>query len=207
MVGLYKNRIFPYLMNQNIGKAEIMNHRRNALKTAQGKVLEIGIGTGLNLNLYPSNIAEITAIDPFIRELPSSKLKVELYPADAENLPFENNTFDTVVSTFSFCSVSNLHLTLKEISRVLKPDGKLLFLEHGKAESRFVQQLQNIANPLYNVFAFGCNVNRDYQTTILDAGFRIESYRSYRAKIIPELIVGYLHEGVAINDKPEGIVR
>ncbi|MFZ2538737.1 MAG: methyltransferase domain-containing protein, partial [Oscillospiraceae bacterium] len=146
-------------------------------------------------------------IDPFIRELPSSKLKVELYPGDAEKMPFDENSFDTVVSTFSFCSVSNPRLTLKEISRVLKPDGKLLFLEHGKAESRFVQQLQNIANPLYNVFAFGCNVNRDYRQIISDAGFIIESYRSYRAKIVPKLIVGYLHEGIAINEKLEDTVR
>lgn len=207
MIRLYKNKIFPYLMNRISGKAEIMDYRRHALQNAEGRILEIGIGTGLNLNLYPGSIDKITAVDPFVRALPTSKIKVELYPDVAETMHFEDNSFDTVVSTFTFCSVSNLHITLKEISRVLKPDGKLLFLEHGKAESRFVQKLQNIANPLYNILAFGCNVNRDYKQTIHDAGFIIESYCSYRANMFPKLIVGYLHEGIAINDKSADIVR
>lgn len=207
MLGLYSNKIFPYLMKKNIGKDEIMECRRHALQTARGRVLEIGIGTGLNLNLYPSNITKITAIDPYIREIPASKLDVQLYPGNAEKMPFEDNSFETVVSTFSFCSVSDLGLTLQEISRVLKPDGKLLFLEHGKAESKYVQQLQNLANPLFNVFAFGCHVNRDYRQFFSHAGFKMESYRSYRAKISPKIIVGYLHEGIAINDKPAAIVR
>lgn len=188
-------------MNRVIGQAEIMGHRRHILQQASGNILEIGIGTGLNLNLYPSSITEITAIDPLLRELPSAPIVVKLYPDAAEQMHFEDNTFDTVVSTFTFCSVKDLDRALKEISRILKPNGKLLLLEHGKAENKFVNKMQDVVNPLFNIFACGCNINRNYQQIISEAGFSIVNYNLYRAKIFPKFLAGYLYEGVAINEK------
>lgn len=190
-------------MDKNIGKPEIMDYRRRLLQNASGNILEIGIGTGLNLNQYPNTITEITAVDPFVRELPSSRILVKLYPEVAEQMHFEDSTFDTVLSTFTFCSVSNLPKTLKEIARVLKPDGKLLFLEHGKADTRFAQQLQKAANPFYNIFAYGCNINRDYKQILSEAGFGIEKYNFYKVNIYPKILTGYLYEGVAKNDKQQ----
>lgn len=190
-------------MNKALGQAEIMDNRRHILQHANGNILEIGIGTGLNLSVYPSSITEITAIDPLLREIPSAPILVKLYPDAAEQMHFENNTFDTVVSTFTFCSVKDLNITLREISRVLKPNGRLLFLEHGKAEKKFVQKMQDVVNPLYTVFACGCNINRNYQQVLSEAGFRIINYNLYRAKIFPKFLAGYLYEGVAINEKFE----
>lgn len=207
LIRLYQAKVFPYLMKKNIGKPEIISHRRRVLQNASGRILEIGIGTGLNLDLYPGTVTEITAIDAFVRVLPSSRVSVKLYHGTAEEMCFADNTFDTVVSTFSFCSVSDLHATLKEISRVLKPDGKLLFLEHGKAETRFAQRMQNAANPLFNVFACGCNVNRDYRQFLSEAGFAIEKHTLYRADIFPKWLVGYLHEGVATNAKGKAHIQ
>lgn len=188
-------------MNKNIGNPEIMDYRHRLLKNASGNILEIGIGTGLNLNLYPSRITEIMAIDPFVRELPSSPVLVNLYPDVAERMHFEDNSFDTVISTFSFCSVNNLQKCLKEIARVLKPGGKLLFLEHGKADTRFARQLQKACNPFFNILACGCNINRDYKQILSEASFGIEQYNLYKVNIYPKILVGYLYEGVARNDK------
>lgn len=203
MARLYQTQIFPRLMDKNIGKPEIVDYRRRLLQNASGNMLEIGIGTGLNLNLYPNTITEITAVDPFVRKLPSSRILVKLYPETAEQMHFEDSTFDTVLSTFTFCSVSNLPKTLKEIARVLKPDGRLLFLEHGRADTRFAQQLQKVANPFYNIFACGCSINRDYKQVLSEAGFGIEKYNLYKVNIYPKILTGYLYEGVAKNDKQQ----
>lgn len=202
MIEIYQDKILPFFMKA-IARPDIMEHRCEVLKNACGNVLEIGIGMGLNLDVYPNHITEITAIDPFIRKLPASRIAVKLYPDCAEKMSFADNSFDTVVSTFTFCSVSNLHITLREVSRVLKPEGKLLFLEHGKAKMRFLQQMQNVINPLYNIFACGCNINRDYKQFLTDAGFQIDQYDLYRAKIFPKFLAGYLYEGIAINEKYE----
>lgn len=112
-------------------------------------------------------------------------------------MSFEDNTFDTVVSTFSLCSTDNLIAVLKEINRVLKPGGRLLFLEHGKATNIPCQRLQQIFNPLYNRFAYGCNLTRDYTMEMKCAGFHIITCQIYRAKVYPRMLVGYLYEGIA----------
>ncbi|MGE5373004.1 MAG: class I SAM-dependent methyltransferase [Solirubrobacterales bacterium] len=200
-MSFYEEKIFPYLMNKIIGNAEIIEHRRQLLSKASGRVLEIGIGTGLNLNLYPAGVAEIAAVDPYPRELPPGRVKVDLYPDNVESMRFEDSTFDTVVSTFTLCSVENLPATIQEIKRVLKPNGKYLFLEHGKAVTRFAQRLQDAANPLYNVFACGCNINRDYRQVITASGFRIEKYALHSVNIVPAVLTGYLYEGVVRNEK------
>lgn len=187
-------------MNKSIGTAEIMEYRRHMLDYVNGNILEIGIGTGLNLNLYPKDVTEITAIDPFVRELPQAKITVKLYPDIAEKMHFDDNTFDTVVSTFTLCSIQNLHTVLAEISRVLKPNGRFIFLEHGKATTKFISSIQTLANPFFNLFACGCNITRDYKKALINAGFNLERYQVYRASIFPKSIAGYLYEGVAVNE-------
>ncbi|MFT5874453.1 MAG: ubiquinone/menaquinone biosynthesis C-methylase UbiE [Clostridium sp.] len=184
-------------MKKNIGRAEILEYRRHMLENASGSILEIGIGTGLNLNLYPDDITEITAIDPLVRKLPISKISVKLYPDSAEKLHFEDNTFDTVVSTFTLCSIPNIDIALAEIARVLKPNGQFIFLEHGRATSEFIRSIQVLANPFFNLLAYGCNITRNYEEALNNAGFILNKYKIYRASIFPKEIAGYLHEGVA----------
>lgn len=197
----YKSKIFPYLLNKNLGSPEVMAHRRNLLSYVSGNILEIGIGTGLNLNLYPKNVVQITAVDVCLHEMPKSCVSVKLIKASAEKMDFPDNSFDTVVSTFSFCSIEDLNAALREISRVLKPGGKLLFLEHGKANTRLGCMLQNAANPLFNVFACGCNTNRNIKKSIMQNGFRVNKFQLVRGGVHPKLIVGYLYKGIALNEK------
>ncbi|MGE5327880.1 MAG: class I SAM-dependent methyltransferase [Deltaproteobacteria bacterium] len=200
MFKLYQTKILPYFMNKIIGKDEIMKHRCHTLKNAKGEILEIGIGTGLNLNLYPNEVTEITAIDPFIRELPQTKIFVKLYPDIAEKMHFQDDSFDTVVSMFTLCSVQNMDAVLAEIARVLKPNGRFIFLEHGRATTKFIRGIQILVNPFFNLFACGCNITRNYEKALMKAGFIINQYQVYRASIFPKVIAGYLYEGVAVNE-------
>ena len=162
MVNWYRNKAFPWLMKKNIGKKTIVSLRKDILSNAYGNILEIGIGTGINLSLYPQNITEITAIDNWIREVNTLQLKVHIVTGSVTEMSFEDDTFDTVVSTFTLCSIKDLDVALSEIYRVLKPHGQLIFLEHGVAQNKWVVFLQNICNPLFNLFALGCNINRSY---------------------------------------------
>lgn len=158
----YQNNIFPVLMKKSLGSDEIKKERKHILSFAKGEILEIGIGTGSNLPFYPERVTKISAIDYYTRDLNSERIEVELKPYSCEHMLFENNSFDTVISTFCLCSINNPDQALQEIRRVLKPGGKLLFLEHGKAKTKFIQKMQNVVNPLYNILACGCNVNRNH---------------------------------------------
>lgn len=199
MFDYYNKKIFLFFMNKNIGKNEILDYRRKILTRANGEILEIGIGTGINLLLYPDSITHIKAIDTFACELPQSRVKVEFYNMSADNMFFCENAFDTVVSTFSLCSIKNIDKALLEIRRVLKPNGRLLFLEHGKAKSKVIAAMQNIANPLFNIFACGCNINRDYTMLLEGKGFIIDGYGDLQANINPKLLAGHLYFGSACN--------
>lgn len=194
---LYRDRLFPYLMKKNTGKSEIMEHRKHLLKNAKGNILEIGIGAGTNLAAYPKEISGITAVDPYVMKLPESCIAITLLPESAEKMSFADNTFDTVVSTFSLCSISNLDAAFMEIRRVLKPGGRLLFLEHGKATNRPFQVVQKMFNPLFRKFAYGCNITRDYVGEMKQADFHVVECNTYKAAVYPRLLTGYLYEGIA----------
>lgn len=197
MFSWYKNRFFPGMMNKNIGKESILQLRKRVLSNAKGNILELGIGTGTNLSLYPNNICEITAIDIYVRHVSDGYIKVNLINESACKMSFLDNTFDTVVSTFSLCSIDDLEAAFHEIFRVLKPGGQLLFLEHGKSKGKISSILQNVCNPLYNVFAFGCNINRSYVTEMQKCGFELSAFSYERAPIYPRLLTGYVYMGVA----------
>lgn len=198
----YRDSIFLYLMNKNIGKADIMERRQKLLKNVKGNTLEVGIGAGVNLPLYPRDISSITAVDPYKRELTNSSIFVPLFSESADNMHFSENTFDSVVSTFSLCSVGNLMGVASEIYRVLKPGGRFIFLEHGKAKNKTYQAFQKIFNPLFNVFACGCNITRNHFEELKITGFKIIKFEICKAPIFPRLLAGYLYEGIA--EKPGG---
>lgn len=186
-------------MDKNLKKEEVKKYRIEALKEAEGNVLDIGFGTGANLECYPKYIKSITAIDTFTREFESTKLKIDLYNMSVEDMAFEDNSFDTVVSTFTFCSINDLNKALSEVKRVLKPNGRLIYLEHGKSQNRAAAFLQNMVNPLFNIFACGCNVNRDFEKIIQANGFVLEKNIKCRINIYPKVIVGQIYMGLARN--------
>ena len=208
-MNLYRRVIFPQLLDLALSGERIERYRRQLLAHVQGAVLEIGFGTGLNLPCYPEHIRKITGVDPnpgmgslARRRIASSPIAVDWQVADAQELPFPSQSFDSVVSTWTLCSIPNVAKALGEIRRVLRAGGKLFFLEHGLSEDPQVQRWQNRLNPLQKVIADGCNLNRDMARLIREAGFRFEQLeRFYMAD--QSKFIGYTYQGIALPD-PEG---
>jgi ubiquinone/menaquinone biosynthesis C-methylase UbiE len=157
--------------------------RHQLLSSLAGRVLEIGAGTGANFQYYPSQ-AQVTAIEPSVHFLKRARAKIaaaqasiELKEADAQALPFANDTFDAVVATLVFCTIPDPRKALAEIKRVTRGGAPLLMIEHVKARTPGTQLLQNLWNPCQNFIAGGCNVNRDTEAVVRDAGFRVEEVR------------------------------
>lgn len=145
---------------------------------SRGEILEVGVGTGKNISYYPHK-AEVTAIDISGGMLERAKSKIQGYAdflvlmqADVMNLPFKDEKFDSAVSTFVFCSVPNPVKGLKEIYRVLKPEGKMYLLEHVLSENRLISLWEEFHNPITSRL-FGFNVNRNTRRNLEMAGFKI----------------------------------
>jgi ubiquinone/menaquinone biosynthesis C-methylase UbiE len=155
-------------------------HRRSLLSAARGDVLELGAGTGANLLHYPDAVSAITATEPDaamrrrLARKPAGGRPVAVVDAAAERLPFEDASFDTVVTTLVLCSVDDPAAALSEARRVLRTDGRLLFIEHVAAPGR-AGLWQRRLQPVYGRLAAGCHLHRDSERAIIDAGFRIES--------------------------------
>lgn len=203
-MNLYRRVIFPQLLDLALSGERMERYRRQLLAHVQGAVLEIGFGTGLNLSCYPEHIRKITGVDPnpgmgslARRRIASSPIAVDWQVADAQELPFPSQSFDSVVSTWTLCSIPNVAKALGEIRRVLRAGGKLFFLEHGLSEDPQVQRWQNRLNPLQKVIADGCNLNRDMARLIQGAGFRFEQLERFYMPDQPRFI-GYTYQGIAL---------
>jgi ubiquinone/menaquinone biosynthesis C-methylase UbiE len=178
--------------------------RPDVVGQAYGIVLEIGFGSGLNLPFY-KNVAKLYGLDPSLQlfNLAKERIKKTIFPfeyiqAGAEKIPLTASSIDTVVSTWNFCSISDPTSALKEISRVLKPNGKFIFIEHGKSPNAICAILQNISNPFSKFFAGGCRLNREIDKLITENGFQILKLDTFTEKNRP-LIFNY--KGVAIVKK------
>lgn len=158
--------------------------RKNLLKKINGKILEVGVGTGKNLQYYHKN-AKVIAIDLSLKMLTKARLKlkklknknVKLIQMDAQKLKFKNNSFDYVVCTFVLCSVPDPLKTLKEIKRVLKKTGSILMIEHILSKNTFIAFFQHIHNPLTRIL-LGVNINRKTLENIEKAGFKIKKQKN-----------------------------
>ncbi len=155
--------------------------RRAHIPEARGKVLELGAGTGANLGLYDfSQLASLTLSDLEISSLlkkRGEKAGAFLMAADVENLPFEDNTFDTVVFTLLFCSVPDPLRGLQEVRRVLRPGGRIIFLEHVLGCSSLTKKVQHAVTPVWRKMAGNCHLNRPTAEYIQTAGFTLDKYR------------------------------
>jgi SAM-dependent methyltransferase len=167
--------------------------RRQLLSGLAGRVLEIGAGTGANFQHYPSQ-AQVTAIEPSVHFLKRARAKIatarasiELEEADAQALPFANDTFDAAVATLVFCTIPDPIKALAEVKRVTP----LLMIEHVKARTPGTQLLQNLWNPCQNFIAGGCNVNRDTEAVVRDAGFQVQEVRELVTELFlwPQVLI------------------
>lgn len=203
-MGFYAKHIFPRLLDWSLGAAEFGKYRRRALEPAYGETLEIGFGTGLNLPYYPEAVTKLTAIDSenmledrVERRIASCPIPVTKMRLDAQGrLPFGDHTFDTVVSTLTLCSIANTAPALSEIHRVLKPDGRFVFFEHGRSDDPKVAQWQDRFNPIQRVIGVGCNMNRRIDRLIEDAGFKITNLDRFLLPKTPRLLAE-MYRGVA----------
>lgn len=176
----YERRLLPYLIDFACGIKPVRKQRRKVVPRAHGRVLEIGIGTGLNLPHYNlGRVDSITGLDPGLemhrlaqKRVMKSGLKVELVGLSAEKIPFDDGSFDSVVCTYSLCTIPDPLAALREMKRVLKPGGRLVFCEHGRAPDESVRRWQDRLTPLWSKLAGGCHLNRDIPALLREAGFR-----------------------------------
>jgi ubiquinone/menaquinone biosynthesis C-methylase UbiE len=177
--GWYERHLLPYLIDVGCGIEAVRRQRRKVVPLARGQVLEIGIGTGLNLEHYDkAKVKNIVGLDPGVamhrlarKRVKEAGLEVELVGLSAENIPFGAATFDTVVMTYSLCTIPDPLAALGEMRRVLKPHGKLVFCEHGLAPDASVRRWQDRLTPLWAKLAGGCHLNRDISALLKEAGF------------------------------------
>ena len=202
-MGLYDKYILPKFLNCACGSKPINYQRQKVVPLAKGKVLDIGIGSGLNIPFYNSDkIDKVIGIDPshelieLAKELADdSKASIELVIGSAESIPYPDNFFDTVLVTYTMCTIPNVAIANKEMWRVLKDDGRLIFCEHGLAPDKKISKWQNRIDPLWGKIAGGCHLNRDIQKLITDAGFSFESLDKMYIPSTPKF-AGYNYWGI-----------
>lgn len=205
-MGFYSETIIPFLYDYSMNSKKINEGRKSLLgKITEEEILEIGFGTGINLQFYPQCVKRIIAIDknPGMlkqaeKKISKSNIIVEHRTISSESLPFLDATFTSTISTYTLCSIENVESALHEVYRVLKPGGKLYFLEHGFADSQNIQRWQNRLNKFQNIWADGCNLNRNIKSLILSAGFKFEELENYYQKRSPKF-VGFMYKGIAVK--------
>jgi ubiquinone/menaquinone biosynthesis C-methylase UbiE len=178
----YERHVLPWLVDMACGVRPVRRQRQKVVPLAQGRVLEIGIGTGLNLEHYDkARIRQIVGLDPGLEMHPQARrrsrragIEVELVGLSAERIPYEDASFDTVLVTFSLCTITEPVDALKEMRRVLKPGGRLIFCEHGLAPDVAVRRWQRRLTPLWSKLAGGCHLDRDIPRLLQEAGFRAD---------------------------------
>lgn len=187
-MGVYDTCILPRLTHFTMGQEVLTLLRRRAVAGSAGEVLELGVGSGLNLPHYDVGVSRLVGIDtsaPLVemarKRASGLGFPVDIVQASAEDLPFENSRFDAVVVTWTLCSVRDVGQVLREVKRVLRPGGRLHFAEHGRAPSKSVQLWQDRITPIWRLCAGNCHLNRPTSEILTEGGFEIE-----------ELIAGYL---------------
>lgn len=202
-MGFYSEVVLPKLLNSSMSQKVFELKRPQVLAKAKGVVLEIGSGSGLNFKYYPSTVAKVFGLDnnPGMNKLArknasTAPVSIEIVTHNGEQLPFDVETFDTVVSTWTLCSIDRVERTLNEIRRVLKPDGKFIFIEHGLAPDTKTQVWQRRLTPIQKKLAGNCHLDRPIRQLIESQAFKIEAIKEYYWEKEPK-ITGYTYEGVA----------
>lgn len=202
-MGLYATQIFPRLMDWVMARPAFSQLRESLLQLASGEVLEIRFGTGLNLRHYPTTITRLSIVDPatllpakVARRMAAAPYPIQTTHVTAENLPFPDQQFETVVSTWTLCTIPDPVLALHEVGRVLKPGGRFLFLEHGRSDDRTIAVWQDRLNPIQNVMGCGCHLNRQIDRLITQSGLTIAHLDRFNMQGVPRL-VGEMYRGTA----------
>lgn len=180
-MSLYDKYVLSPMIDRMCGTREVMDVRREVVPQAEGVVLELGMGSGLNLGLYDADrVSRVVGVDPGVditalarRRMEAAPFEVELLGLSGEAVPADDHSFDSAVVTFTFCTIPNVYRALAEVRRLLKPGGRLLFAEHGLAPDPAIARWQRRINPLWKSLAGGCHITRDTVRLLEDGGFRI----------------------------------
>ncbi|MBE9108580.1 class I SAM-dependent methyltransferase [Nodosilinea sp. LEGE 07298] len=201
-MGLYNEKILPYLIDWSMAGPTLEHYRQAVLAEVRGEVLEIGFGTGLNLPYYPDHVRQLVTVDPSPgvhhlaqKRIDASPITVDHRMLSGEALPMADDTFDSVISTFTLCSIPQIDQALAEIYRVLKPGGRFFFVEHGLSPDPGIQIWQNLLTPLQKRMAGGCHINRNMRQLIEQQFDAVDVDADYAEKI-PK-VAGYFYKGVA----------
>jgi ubiquinone/menaquinone biosynthesis C-methylase UbiE len=204
-VRFYSQVIVPLLCDFGLDRPSVAKHRRELLAHASGNILEIGFGTGLNLPCYPKQVQKITTVDPNVgmyrrarRRIKQAGIEVDQRVLSSERLPFEDRTFDCVVSTFTLCSIEDVRQAVAEVYRALKPGGKFLFLEHGLSPEPNIQKWQHRLNWLQMRLADGCHLNRNMKELVAVQPFSSVEVEEYYLEGMPKTH-GYIYRGRAMK--------
>lgn len=203
-MSLYDKYILPKVLNCTCGSKPISYQRKKVVPLAKGIVLDIGIGSGLNIPFYDlSMIDKIYGLDPSSELIKIAKkmavkknISIEFLLCGAEDIPLPNNSIDTVLITYSMCTIPEVLKANYEMLRVLKPDGRLIFCEHGLAPDKSVAKWQKRINPVWGKIAGGCNLDRDIPDLISSSGFKILSIEEMYLPSTPKF-AGYNYWGIA----------
>lgn len=202
-MGFYGRYILPWLTHLTMGNRRLRGYRARVAATARGTVLEIGIGSGHNLPFYGSGVERVIGIDPSHGLLErarkasrKSNVSVELLEGSAESIPLRNGSVDTVVTTWTLCSIADAPGALAEMRRVLKPGGRLLFVEHGLAPEQRVRRWQRRLDPWW--WRVSCHLHRPMDRLIEKAGFKIDKLDTGYLGGGPKTMT-FMYEGVAAN--------
>lgn len=207
-INFYQRRVLPHLVHASMRQSTFEPYRRKAVSGATGQVLEIGVGSGLNLPLYQS-ASRVIGLDRSAKLVAMARtsakglaLPIELVEGNAEAIPLPDQSVDTVVSTWTLCSIPDVRQALREMRRVLKPDGSLIFAEHGQSPDAGVLRWQNRLTPLWKRIGGGCHLNRPIERLIREAGFQVERLETGYMKGPKPMT--FMYEGVARRSDSAG---
>jgi ubiquinone/menaquinone biosynthesis C-methylase UbiE len=201
----YSHCIFPRILDLAMSGDEFQQLRKSLLADVSGEVFEIGFGTGLNLPHYPSNVKRITTVDPnpgarrlAEQRIIKSRIEVVHQTRSGEQVDLPSESFDSVVCTFTLCSIANVNAAMAEIRRLLRMGGRMFFIEHGISNDPRVQWWQRKLTPLNRIIGDGCHLNRDPRAAISASGLRIDSLDNFYLKKAPRF-GGFIYRGVAVK--------
>lgn len=201
-MGIYERQIVPRFVNVVLGGKQFARLRERVASGLEGEVLEVGFGSGLNVPYYPAAVTRVRAVDPATvgrklaeKRVAASTVPIEYVGLDGQNLPIDDASVDHVLTTWTLCTIPDVHRALGEMHRVLRPGGALHFLEHGRSPDPKVERWQDRMTPIQRRIGGGCHFNRPIDQLLTDAALDIEQLDNYYVK--GPKTVGYMYEGVA----------
>lgn len=203
-MSFYGRVILPRLIDLVMRNKADAAERANLVPAASGAVLEVGIGSALNIPHYRRDVHALYGVDPSLELWRIGRRRLGLYPfpiqylaGSAERLPIASECIDTVVSTWTLCTIPDVRAALREMRRVIRPGGRFIFIEHGRAPDARVRAWQDRLTPLWARIAGGCHLNRPIDTLIAEAGFSpLTLDRGYASGL---KLMAYLYKGVAVT--------